>query len=74
MPAAPRSDIRINLVETSTELSKDRLYLRDQRPKGLLRWDITVAKGSSGADAKEITYSYNMEYDKQMEVTGPGGR
>jgi uncharacterized protein (TIGR02231 family) len=73
MPAAPRADIRINLVETSVELSKDRLYLRDQRPKGMLRWDITVGKGSSGADAREVTYSYNMEYDKQMEV-GPGGR
>lgn len=73
MPAAPRSEIRINLVETNTELSKDRLYLRDQRNKGLLRWDVTVAKGSTGADTKEITYTYNMEYDKQMEV-GPGGR
>ncbi len=73
MPAAPRADIRITLVETSVELSKDRLYLRDQRPKGMLRWDITVPKGSSGADAREVTYSYNMEYDKQMEV-GPGGR
>ncbi len=73
MPAAPRADIRINLVETNTELSKDRLYLRDQRNKGLLRWDITVAKGSTGADTKEVTYTYNMEYDKQMEV-GPGGR
>ncbi len=73
MPAAPRADIRINLVETNTELSKDRLYLRDQRNKGLLRWDITVAKGSTGADAREVTYTYSMEYDKQMEV-GPGGR
>ena len=54
-------------------MSKDRLYLRDHRNKGLLRWDITVAKGSTGADTKEVTYTYNMEYDKQMEV-GPGGR
>ncbi len=70
IPAAPRADIRINLLDTSSEISKDRLYLRDQRPKGVLRWDVSVPKGATGADTKEVTYSYSMEYDKQMEV-GP---
>lgn len=70
IPAAPRADIRINLAETSEELSKDRLYLRDQRPKGVLRWDVKVPKGATGADTREVTYTYTMEYDKQMDVTG----
>ncbi|NUO17217.1 MAG: mucoidy inhibitor MuiA family protein [Planctomycetaceae bacterium] len=70
IPAAPRADIRINLAETSEELSKDRLYLRDQRPKGVLRWDVKVPKGATGADTREVTYTYTMEYDKQMDVAG----
>ncbi|MCC6574169.1 MAG: mucoidy inhibitor MuiA family protein [Planctomycetes bacterium] len=70
MPATQNPDIRINLVKTSEELSKDRLYERDEKPKGILRWDVKVPKGATEADAREITYSFSMEYDKQMELTG----
>lgn len=64
-----QADIRINLIKTSEELSKDRLYVRDQKPKGILRWDVKVPKGATEADAKEVTYSFSMEYDKQMELS-----
>ncbi len=70
MPATQHADIRINLVKSSEELSKDRMYERDQKPKGILRWDVKVPKGAAEADAREITYSFSMEYDKQMELTG----
>ena len=47
-----------------------RLYLRDQRKKGILRWDVKVKKGANGADAVELDYTFTIEHDKQLIVTG----
>ena len=69
MPHVQRSDIRVTLNETSEKLSTDKEYVRDDKRRGILRWDIKVAKGSTGGNAKEITYSYTIEYDKQMSLT-----
>ena len=38
-------DIRITLGETSDAISQDKLYQREERPMGLLRWDVE-AKGA----------------------------
>ncbi|MCH7727820.1 MAG: mucoidy inhibitor MuiA family protein, partial [Planctomycetes bacterium] len=49
-------DIRVTLGDLSTELSKDVLYARVERPKGILRWDAEVPGGASAEKAHLIEY------------------
>jgi len=64
-------DLRVTLGEMSDELSDDPLYLRLDRPKGILRWDIEVPANASGADARQVTFSYMLEYARQYHLANP---
>ena len=46
------NNVRVRLGDPKDPLSTDKVYLRTERPKGLLRWDITVdgMAMSQGAD------------------------
>lgn len=75
LPHAERTqDIRVTLGEMSDPLSEDKLYLRRERPMGLLRWEIEVPAGASGEDARLIEFKYTVEYDRKFEVTLPASR
>lgn len=66
------SSLRVSMSRGSELLSKDRDYLRFERPKGILRWDLLVEPGA-GEGATAVTYSYRLEYDKSVtleEVSG----
>jgi hypothetical protein len=64
-------DIRITLGETSDPISRDKLYQRQERPMGILRWDIEVPAGAAGEDARLVEYQYTVEYDRQFVVSLP---
>ncbi len=64
-------DIRITLAETKDPISEDRLYQRQERPMGFLRWDVEVPAGAAGEDARLIEYQYTMEYDRKFVVSLP---
>ena len=68
------ADIRITLGETSDPLSKDKLYVREERPMGILRWDIEAPAEAAGDDARLIEYRYAVEYDRQYVVSLPEGK
>ncbi len=68
IPASKTEDLQIKLVRNSTGLSKEAVYVRDDRPKGILRWDLKVAAGTSGAKAKDIRYRFEMKYAKDKHV------
>ena len=65
------TDIRVTLGETSDPVSDDKLYQREERPMGLLRWDIEVAANAAGETARLIDYHYTVEYDRQYVVSLP---
>jgi hypothetical protein len=67
-------DIRVTLGETSDPISADKLYQREERPMGLLRWDIDVPENASGEDARLIEYHYAVEYDRQYVVSLPASK
>jgi hypothetical protein len=67
-------DIRVTMGETSDPISADKLYLREERPMGLLRWDIDVPDDSSGENARLIEYKYAVEYDRQYVVSLPASK
>jgi uncharacterized protein (TIGR02231 family) len=64
-------DIRVALGDTSDPVSADKLYLREERPMGLLRWDVDAAANAAGEEARLITYNYTVEYDRQYVVSSP---
>ena len=64
-------DIRVTLGDTSDKISDDKLYQREERPMGLLRWDIEVAANAAGEEARLIDYHYTVEYDRQYVVSLP---
>jgi len=68
IPVSKTDDIQIRLVKTSDALSTDELYLRFFEPKGILRWDIHLVAGASGASARDVTYVSETKFAKDKHV------
>jgi len=62
------SSIKIDLVKTEPELSKDSEYLRTARKKGILRWDLNLPPNTVDENATVVKYSFTMEYDRNMRI------
>ena len=62
--------IAINLTNPKPELSTDPLYVRDDKPKGLLRWDVTAQPNQNGEKVMTIDYEFKMELDKNVNIGG----
>jgi hypothetical protein len=67
-------DLRVTLLDPSIAISDDKLYQRDERPLGLLRWDVEVPADAAGEDARLIDYTYTVEYDRQFVVSSPSSK
>jgi uncharacterized protein (TIGR02231 family) len=73
MPHSDRAaDIRIKLGETSDPLSENKLYVRIERPKNILRWDVTVAAGSTGEDVRIVEYEFTVDFDRNFAINVAG--
>jgi len=74
LPAAKdnlkETDLRVTFDSPGLELSKDAEYLRSERKKGILRWDVKVPGQATGEKAFSLEYKFTVEYDKQMSLTG----
>ena len=68
IPASKTKDLEIKLTKTNRTLSAEPVYKRDDRSRGILRWDLKVGKGSQGAKAMDITYRFEMKYAKDKHV------
>jgi hypothetical protein len=69
MPHAEATQtIAASLVKGELELSKDPLYVRDERPRNLLRWDVKVDPKQNGEKALAIDYEYKLELDKNVTI------
>lgn len=64
-------DLKITLGEMSDKLSDDKLYLREDRPMGILRWDIELKGNASGEQARDIEYHYTLEHARNLQVFAP---
>ncbi len=50
------------------KLSEDPLYVRDEKNKNLLRWDVKVDSKQNGEKALTIDYEFKMELDKNVTI------
>ena len=69
LPHSPNDAVGVNLMKTSLELSKDVLYLREQRPNNLLRWDVEVDGKKNGEKALAINYEFKLEFDRRLTIS-----
>jgi hypothetical protein len=69
LPYTEDSSIRIELDKAGPALSTDAEYLRSLRKKGVLRWDLKLEPNTIDDRATVISYSYTMEYDRNMRIT-----
>ncbi len=62
------TDIRISLGDPSVALSTDPLYVRRERSKNILRWDVAVPAETSGEKSFEISYGLTLDYDRNFSI------
>jgi hypothetical protein len=68
LPLAENETMGVSLVKASPEISKETMYLREDRPHNLLRWDLDVDPAMNGEKAQAIQYEFKLELDKQMTI------
>lgn len=69
LPHLPEHAVRLTPDTGDHALSDDPDYLRNQRPQGILRWDIAVPPTRADGETR-IDYEVRLEYDKEMELMG----
>jgi len=68
LPYSKDPSIKIELDQTEPELCDDAEYVRSARKEGILRWDLTLAPQTLEQNATIVTYSFAMEYDRNMQI------
>jgi hypothetical protein len=72
LPYAEREhEIKITLDSKKNPLSDDAFYLRRERPRGILRWDVDVPAAAAGEKAAVVDYVYTLEFARNLEITNP---
>lgn len=66
------NDVRIKLGDLKDPLSKDELYVRTERPKGILRWEIEAPAGATGEKVRIIEYGFTLDFDRTFTLNIPG--
>ncbi len=61
------TNLRVSVGEMSQALSTNADYLRYEKPKGILRWDIEAPPGSLDKSTS-LRYTYSLEFDKSLTL------
>jgi hypothetical protein len=70
LPTVGENDIKVTLVRSDEDVSKDEAYQMKDRKDGILRWDVEVPAKAVGPEAKMLKYTMQLEYDKQLSIVG----
>lgn len=69
LPHAETEAVGVNLVKTEPKISTDAIYLRENRPQNLLRWDLSVEPATNGEKAMQVNYEFKLELGRQMLIS-----
>jgi len=69
LPKGEAESVNVTLGEVSPDLSQDAEYLRAERPKNLLRWDLNLDPKAQNERAATINYEFKMEYDRNLAIS-----
>ena len=67
--ASQTADIAVKTDEFKFEISRDGLYQRLQKPRGVLRWDLEVPAEQFGEQAFDVEYGYSVEFDRNQMLS-----
>jgi hypothetical protein len=69
LPVSPSKDLTI-IPGAIAGLSDDPEYVKHKAKTGLLRWEVAVPASAIGTNEFGIEYSFKIEHDKQMILSG----
>jgi len=68
-PISRTDQIQIDLVDVQPPLAADAEYMEEQKPQGLLKWNLNVPATANDAAAMVITYGVRINRGKGVEMT-----
>ena len=68
LPQARDGQLAVTPRFAEDKLSQDLRYRADDWPKGILRWDETIAPTQAGDGGFSKEYTFTLEYDRQMSL------
>ncbi len=68
LPHAESDTVGVNLVKATPEISNDPMYVREEKPHNLLRWDVKIEPNMNGEKALAVNYEFKLELDRQMTI------
>ncbi|MDH4203097.1 MAG: mucoidy inhibitor MuiA family protein [Phycisphaerae bacterium] len=68
LPWTESEALSIELTSNSHPLSTDAEYVRTQKDKGILRWDLNLKPETNGKTATVVNYTFLMKYDNDMAI------
>ncbi|MHC4927119.1 MAG: mucoidy inhibitor MuiA family protein [Planctomycetota bacterium] len=68
LPWTESGQLGIELISNSHELSENPEYVRTQKNKGILRWDIQLDPNTTGESATIVNYAFTLKYDSDMAI------
>jgi hypothetical protein len=69
LPHTETEAVGVSLVKATPEISADPLYIRENKPQNLLRWDLTVEPAMTGEKALAVKYEFKLEMGRQMQIS-----
>lgn len=64
------NSIKVTLLTANPPATDEKQNGKREKDKGMLRWDVDVPANSVGDKAVAVDYSINIEFDRQMSLTG----
>lgn len=68
LPWTENAALSIELTSHSHPLSTDAEYIRTQKDKGILRWDLDLKPETNGKKPTVVNYTFLMKYDNDMTI------
>ena len=68
LPWTENEALIIELTSHSHPLSTDAEYIRTQKDKGILRWDLDLKPDTNGTKPTVVNYTFLMKYDNDMAI------
>lgn len=68
-PISRSDEIQITVEDLSRPLSTDTSFVQEDRPRGLMRWDLEVPAGSVGDKAFVVSYDLDVERKEGVRMT-----
>ena len=68
-PVSRTDQIQIDLVDVTPPLAADADYVDEEKPQGLLKWNLNVPATAKDAAAMVITYGVRVNRGKGIEMT-----